>query len=54
MDTDYFNPVDYRWIILFSDGDGLLNMFMRPGLSTPTSAGRTLGLPVLGTAGLKR
>lgn len=33
---------------------GLLRMFLRPGLPTPASASRTLGLPVLATAGYKR
>lgn len=32
---------------------GLLRGFLRPGLPTPQSASRTLGLPVLGTASLK-
>ncbi len=32
---------------------GLLRMFLRPGLQTPASASRTLGLPVLATAGVK-
>jgi uncharacterized protein involved in exopolysaccharide biosynthesis len=32
---------------------GLLRMFLRPGLPTPEAASRTLGLPVLGRAGLK-
>jgi uncharacterized protein involved in exopolysaccharide biosynthesis len=32
---------------------GLLRMFLRPGLPTPASASRTLGLPVLATAGVK-
>ncbi len=33
---------------------GLLRMFLRPGLPTAASASRTLGLPVLGAAPLKR
>jgi uncharacterized protein involved in exopolysaccharide biosynthesis len=33
---------------------GLLRMFMRPGLPTPATAGRTLDLPVLGAAPLKQ
>jgi len=33
---------------------GLLRMFLRPGLPTPASAGRTLDLPVLGSAALKQ
>ncbi len=33
---------------------GLLRMFLRPGLQTPASASRTLGMPVLATAGVKR
>lgn len=33
---------------------GLLHIFLRPGVSTPLSAGRTLDLPVLGTARVKR
>lgn len=33
---------------------GLVRMFLRPGLQTPASASRTLGLPVLATAGVKR
>ena len=33
---------------------GLVRMFLRPGLQTPASASRTLGMPVLATAGLKR
>jgi uncharacterized protein involved in exopolysaccharide biosynthesis len=33
---------------------GLVRMFLRPGLQTPASAARTLGLPVLATAGVKR
>jgi uncharacterized protein involved in exopolysaccharide biosynthesis len=33
---------------------GLLHMFLRPGIPTPSAAGRTLGLPVLGYAPLKR
>lgn len=33
---------------------GLLRMFMRPGLPTPASAGRTLDLPVLGAAAYKQ
>jgi uncharacterized protein involved in exopolysaccharide biosynthesis len=33
---------------------GLLRMFLRPGLPTPASAGRTLDLPVLGAAPLKQ
>ncbi len=33
---------------------GLLHIFTRGGLSTPASAGRTLGLTVLATAGVKR
>jgi uncharacterized protein involved in exopolysaccharide biosynthesis len=33
---------------------GLLRMFLRPGLPTPASAGRTLDLPVLGAAALKQ
>ncbi|MGH6996726.1 MAG: GumC family protein, partial [Phenylobacterium sp.] len=32
---------------------GLLAMVLRPGLPTPQSAARTLGLPVLGAASLK-
>ena len=32
---------------------GLVAVFMRKGLSTPASAGRTLGLPVLATARVK-
>jgi len=34
-------------------GAGLLTMFLRGGLVTPASAARTLGLPVLATAGVK-
>jgi uncharacterized protein involved in exopolysaccharide biosynthesis len=33
---------------------GLLRMFLRPGLPTPASAGRTLELPVLGAAAYKQ
>ena len=33
---------------------GLVRMLLRPGLQTPASAARTLGLPVLATASLKR
>ncbi|PTS86180.1 MULTISPECIES: GumC family protein [unclassified Caulobacter] len=33
---------------------GLVRMFLRPGLQTPASAARTLNLPVLATAGIKR
>lgn len=33
---------------------GLLRLFLRPGLPTAASASRTLGLPVLGAAPLKR
>jgi uncharacterized protein involved in exopolysaccharide biosynthesis len=33
---------------------GLIRMFTRPGLQTPESASRTLGVPVLATAGVKR
>jgi uncharacterized protein involved in exopolysaccharide biosynthesis len=33
---------------------GLVRMFLRPGLQTPASASRTLGMPVLATAGVKR
>lgn len=33
---------------------GLIRMFLRPGLQTPASASRTLGVPVLATAGVKR
>ena len=33
---------------------GLVRMFLRPGLQTPASAQRTLGVPVLATAGVKR
>ncbi|WP_454716944.1 GumC family protein [Caulobacter segnis] len=33
---------------------GLVRMFLRPGLQTPESASRTLGMPVLATAGVKR
>jgi uncharacterized protein involved in exopolysaccharide biosynthesis len=33
---------------------GLLRMFLRPGLPTPASAGRTLDLPVLGAAAFKQ
>ena len=33
---------------------GLLRMFLRPGMPTPASAGRTLDLPVLGAAALKQ
>ena len=33
---------------------GLLRMFLRPGLQTPSQAGLTLDLPVLATAGVKR
>ena len=33
---------------------GLVRMFLRPGLQTAASASRTLGLPVLATAGVKR
>lgn len=33
---------------------GLLRIFLRPGVSTPMSAGRTLDLPVLATARIKR
>ena len=33
---------------------GLLRIFLRPGLPTPASAGRTLELPVLGAAALKQ
>jgi uncharacterized protein involved in exopolysaccharide biosynthesis len=33
---------------------GLVRMFLRPGLQTPASAARTLGLPVLASAGVKR
>ncbi len=33
---------------------GLVRMFLRPGLQTPESASRTLGMPVLATAGIKR
>jgi uncharacterized protein involved in exopolysaccharide biosynthesis len=33
---------------------GLARVFSRPGFATPGSAGRTLGLPVLATAPLKR
>lgn len=33
---------------------GLLRMFLRPGLPTPATAGRTLDLPVLGAAPLKQ
>lgn len=33
---------------------GLVRMFLRPGLQTPQSASRTLGVPVLATAGVKR
>ena len=32
---------------------GLMRMFLRPGLATSALAGRTLGLPVLATAGVK-
>ena len=32
---------------------GLMRMFLRPGLATSAVAGRTLGLPVLATAGVK-
>ena len=32
---------------------GLIRVFLRPGLSTASSAGRTLDLPVLATAGVK-
>jgi polysaccharide biosynthesis protein PslE len=32
---------------------GLLRMFLRPGLQTPSSASRTLDMPVLATAGYK-
>ena len=33
---------------------GLVRMLLRPGLQTPASASRTLGLPVLATATIKR
>lgn len=33
---------------------GLVRMLLRPGLQTPSSASRTLGLPVLATANYKR
>jgi uncharacterized protein involved in exopolysaccharide biosynthesis len=33
---------------------GLLRMFLRPGVQTPQSASRTLGVPVLATAAVKR
>lgn len=33
---------------------GLVRMFLRPGLQTPASASRTLGMPVLATAAVKR
>jgi hypothetical protein len=33
---------------------GLLRLFLRPGLPTAASASRTLGLPVLGAAPLKK
>jgi uncharacterized protein involved in exopolysaccharide biosynthesis len=33
---------------------GLIRMFLRSGLQTVDSAGRTFGLPVLGSAGIKR
>jgi uncharacterized protein involved in exopolysaccharide biosynthesis len=33
---------------------GLVRMFLRPGIQTPASASRTLGMPVLATAGVKR
>jgi uncharacterized protein involved in exopolysaccharide biosynthesis len=33
---------------------GLLRVFMRPGLPTPAAAGRTLDLPVLGSAAYKQ
>jgi uncharacterized protein involved in exopolysaccharide biosynthesis len=33
---------------------GLLRMFLRPGLPTPATAGRTLDLPVLGAAAFKQ
>ena len=33
---------------------GLLRMFLRPGMPTPASAGRTLDLPVLGAAAYKQ
>jgi hypothetical protein len=33
---------------------GLVRMLLRPGLQTPASASRTLGLPVLATAQYKR
>ncbi|HZZ90316.1 MAG TPA: Wzz/FepE/Etk N-terminal domain-containing protein [Caulobacteraceae bacterium] len=33
---------------------GLLRMYLRPGMPTPASAGRTLDLPVLGAAPLKQ
>jgi uncharacterized protein involved in exopolysaccharide biosynthesis len=33
---------------------GLLRMFLRPGLPTPATAGRTLELPVLGAAAFKQ
>jgi len=33
---------------------GLVRMLLRPGLQTPASASRTLGLPVLATASVKR
>ena len=33
---------------------GLLRMFLRPGLQTPSQAGLTLDLPVLATAGVKQ
>jgi uncharacterized protein involved in exopolysaccharide biosynthesis len=33
---------------------GLVRMLLRPGLQTPASASRTLGLPVLATANYKR
>jgi uncharacterized protein involved in exopolysaccharide biosynthesis len=33
---------------------GLVRMFLRPGVQTPASASRTLGMPVLATAGVKR
>jgi uncharacterized protein involved in exopolysaccharide biosynthesis len=33
---------------------GMLRIFLRPGLLTPASAGRTLDLPVLATVGVKR
>jgi uncharacterized protein involved in exopolysaccharide biosynthesis len=33
---------------------GFLRMFLRPGMPTPASAGRTLDLPVLGAAPLKQ